>query len=296
MIIIPGYENFAKIELLKKRHDDSKFYVETNEGKLFLLHTSDVKEYEHIKAEFDMMKRVSSTNIRMQQPVDFGLCDDGKRCFQLLTWCDGKEAANIIPKLREAEQFNMGEQAGMILQKIHTIHALESQKEWSACFKGAVDIRFKECHDRNLHFDDDKRIFEYFEANLDIVKNRPQCLRHNDFQLGNMIINNDTLIVIDFTNYDFGDPYEEFVHVTRTALNTPLFSVGVIKGYFGGDPPKEFWKLLAYYTICFLPEYIWWGAIFGQDEIDDRVAKARFIFETYTDKQNLVPGWYQNNI
>jgi GrpB-like predicted nucleotidyltransferase (UPF0157 family) len=78
---------FAKIEPLTKGwSSDKKYYVETADGERLLLRVADIAEYEHKKAEFEMLKRVAEFDIPASRPVNFGVCDDGTSVYQLLTW------------------------------------------------------------------------------------------------------------------------------------------------------------------------------------------------------------------
>ena len=278
MIEVPGYETFTKIEQINKGYSgDKKYNVATADGKRLLLRVADISEYDRKKAEFEMMKRIASLNVPMPQPVDFGICHDGKNIYQLLTWCDGINAETVLPRMSEAEQFALGMQAGQILQKIHTISAPESQEKWAVLFKQRTQSRFHKYHKSGLPFSDEEKIVKYIEQNNNLIEGRPQCLRHNDYHNGNMMVSNKKLIIIDFNDCDYGDPWEEFIFTVWNAQYYHHFSVGQICGYFEGEPPAEFWQLLAYYTISFLPTYISWGTIFGDAEIDKRI-KQRSSF------------------
>ena len=76
---ITGCGTFAKIEPIDEGWSgDKKYYVENIKGQKFLLRVSDISEYEIKKSEFDIMKRIFSTGIKMSEPVDFGKCNNGK--------------------------------------------------------------------------------------------------------------------------------------------------------------------------------------------------------------------------
>ncbi|MDR0904730.1 MAG: phosphotransferase, partial [Oscillospiraceae bacterium] len=95
---IPQYATFTKIEPLNKGwSSDKKYYIETDGGERLLLRVADVAEYERKKNEFEMLKRVAELDVPASRPVDFGVCDDGKSVYQLLTWIDGEDAAEVLP-------------------------------------------------------------------------------------------------------------------------------------------------------------------------------------------------------
>lgn len=47
--------------------------------------------------------------------------------------------------------------------------------------------------------------------------------------------------VIDFDNYDWGDPYHDFVKVALASkVDSVPFSIGQIDGYFNHEIPEDF--------------------------------------------------------
>ena len=61
--------------------------------------------------------------------------------------------------------------------------------------------------------------------------------------------------------------WEEFNRIVWCAQAAPAFASGMVDGYFDGDVPMEFWKLLALYicsnTLSSLP----WAIPFGEGEV-----------------------------
>jgi len=70
-----------------------------------LLRVADISEYERKKTEFEMMKQVAALGVPMSQPLDFGICYNGKSVYSLLKWCDGEDADIALPRLTETEQY-----------------------------------------------------------------------------------------------------------------------------------------------------------------------------------------------
>ena len=50
-----------------------------------------------------------------------------------------------------------------------------------------------------------------------MLANRPQSFQHGDYHIGNMMIENNKIVIIDFDRYDFGDPWEEFNRIVWCA-------------------------------------------------------------------------------
>ena len=108
-----------------------------------------------------------------------------------------------------------------------------------------------------------------------------------------MIDRNGVLTIIDFDRDDFGDPWEEFNHIVWCAQAAPSFASGMVDGYFDGNVPLDFWKLLALYicsnTLSSLP----WAIPFGDKEIQVMRQQAAQVLQWYDGMKNVVPSWYQ---
>ena len=117
--------------------------------------------------------------------------------------------------------------------------------------------------------------------------------QHGDYHIGNMMIDQDgVLTIIDFDRDDFGDPWEEFNRIVWCAQAAPAFASGMVDGYFDGEVPMAFWKLLALYicsnTLSSLP----WAIPFGEKEIETMKNQAKEVLDWYENMKNPVPRWY----
>ncbi len=294
MIDIPFYKSFTKIEPVNKGwSSDKKYYIENTDGEHLLLRVADISEYDNKKIEFDMMKNVAALGIPMSQPIDFGICDDGKSVYSLLTWCDGKDAEEMLPLLTETQQYVLGLKAGEILRKMHSIPAPESLENWVVRFNRKTDFKIQKYNECGLRFDGDEKIKEYIEHNRELLENRPQCYQHGDYHVGNMILSpKNELSIIDFNRPDYGDPWEEFNRIVWSATISPHFATGQINGYFDGQPPIEFFKLLAFYIGSNTLSSIYWAIPFGQGEIDTMMKQSQDVLSWYDNMQNPIPTWY----
>lgn len=108
-----------------------------------------------------------------------------------------------------------------------------------------------------------------------------------------MIISHlNTLSIIDFNRPDFGDPWEEFNRIVWSATVSPHFATGQLNCYFGGKPPIEFFKLLAFYISSNTLSSIYWAIPFGEKEITTMKNQAKDVLLWFDDMNNPVPTWY----
>lgn len=295
---IPNFHSFVRIEPIHKGwSSDVKYYIETADGRQLLLRVADISCYDRKKAEFEMMKQVAALGVPMSQPLDFGTCGNGKNVYLLLTWCNGKDAEVVLPQLTEIEQYEFGIKSGEILRLIHSIPAPRKQEEWGVRFNQKTNHKIEKYKTCGIKIAGDDKIIDYIESNRHLLSGRQQCYQHGDYHVGNMIISPEhRLSIIDFNRPDFGDPWEEFNRIVWSATVSPYFASGQINGYFGGKPPLEFFKLLAFYISSNTLSSIYWAISFGDNEVTTMKNQARDILSWFENMSNPVPVWYLENV
>ncbi len=128
-----------------------------------------------------------------------------------------------------------------------------------------------------------------------ILEGRPQTYQHGGYHIGNMIIGNyGKLYIIDLDRSDFGDTWEEFNRIVWCVQKSYLFASGMVNGYFDGNVPMKFWKLLALYISSNMLSSVYWAIPFGQDEVNAMLNQAEEVLSWYDDMQRFVLPWYIN--
>lgn len=293
---IKEYDTFSNIEHIRKgMSDDKKYRIETANERRLLLRVADISEYERKKNEFVLMKKAFALDVPMSHPIDFGKCDNGKSVYTLMTWIDGKEVEAVLPALAESEQYILGINSGKILRKIHTIPAPPNADDWAARYFTVIDERLDAFRREGVSFNGDATILAFLENNRNLLRKRPQYRHHGDYHEGNMILTEGGEIsVIDWHTVDFdnfGDPWYEF---NRIGTSFPAFASGQIDGYFNGEPPIEFWTLLAYYLSASAITSIVWAKYFAPERLDAILQLNSNVLSWFDNMQNPVPTWYLN--
>lgn len=248
------------------------------------------RQYTKQQHMFQIQQSVAALGVPMCRPVACGRCEQG--FYNIQTWVEGRDAEEVIPLLSDAEQYACGLEAGRILKVIHSVPAPEEQPDWETRFNAKMDRKIQMYHQCSLKFDGADDLIAYIEANRSLLKGRPQCFQHGDYHIGNMMIEKDKLVIIDFDRYDFGDPWEEFNRIVWCAQCSPLFASGMVNGYFDGDVPMEFWKLLALYISSNMLSSVAWAVSFGEEEIQTMRKQAQDVLNWYDHMKNPVPSWY----
>lgn len=289
------YKNIIKrIPIDKGWSGDQKYCAISADGSAYLLRISSIDRLERKRREYQKMTEVASLGIPMCQPIEVGTCAEGAYAIQ--TWVDGVDAEEAILAMDTQKQYRYGLDAGRILAKIHTIPAPEDAPKWEERFNAKIDRKIAMYEACELKYETGADAFlDYIASNRHLLNNRPQSYQHGDYHIGNMMIDRTgKLTVIDFEKQDDGDPWEEFNWIVWSAQAAPAFASGLVDGYFDGEVPLEFWKLLALYicsnTLGSLP----WAIPFGDEEIQVMRKQAAQVLAWYDGMKNVVPRWYSS--
>ena len=269
---------------------DRKYKATDENGRAVLLRISPAERKDGRQKLFAQVRRLPE-DIPMSRPIEFGLCDEG--VYTTWDWIEGEDAEAVVPTLPEKEQYVLGYRAGEILRQIHVLPAPQTLEPWGVRFGRKIDRKLAQYRACPVHYPDGEKIIRFVEEKRRQIAGRPQCFQHGDYHIGNMMLEDGELKIIDFDRYDFGDPWEEFSRIVWCAQAAPAFAVGQIDGYFDGRPPEQFFCLLALYiavnTVSSLP----WAMPFGQEQIDIFMAQEQEIMDWYDGFSQVVPKWYR---
>lgn len=283
----------TRIPVDKGWSGDQKYQAVTAEGDRYLLRISSIDRLERKRREYEKMCEVAQLGIPMCLPVEFGTCGEG--VYSIQSWIDGQDAEELLVSMTREQQYKYGMDAGRILATIHTIPAPVDAPDWEMRFNAKIDRKIAMYEACELKYENGGDPFlDYIAQNRHLLRGRPQSYQHGDYHIGNMMIDrNGVLTIIDFDRDDFGDPWEEFNRIVWCAQSAPAFASGMVDGYFDGEIPMDFWRLLALYicsnTLSSLP----WAIPFGEGEIQIMQKQAAQVLEWYNGMENVIPSWYR---
>ena len=269
---------------------DQKYHIWTKDG-AYLLRVSPIEKAARREAEFHRMKAVSALGIPMCDPLEFSIQAEGVCVIQ--RWIDGGDAEAVIPGMTKDGQYRYGLDAGRILKKIHSIPAPAGIHDWEEYFNRKIDRKLEMYHHCPLRHEGGEHFIRYLAENRHLLKNRPQCYQHGDYHVGNMMIDTrGILTVIDFDKDDWGDPWEEFNRIVWCAQLSPRFASGMVDGYFDGNIPEEFWRLLALYMSSNALGSLPWAIPFGEEEVAVMRRQGAEVLRWYDNMTCIIPRWY----
>lgn len=272
---------------------DKKYRVE-KDGVSYLLRIADATEYPKKKKEYDFLKHLNQTSLPVPECIDFEKCEEDAKVYTLLSWVPGEEAEKVLPKVSHSDQYHYGVQSGSILRKIHeNSPKVDSSKNWYDRYFEVLEPRLEAFRKEGIPFEGDERILRFIEENKYLMKTRPLCHHHGDYHMGNLIINEGKLWVIDWHTVDFdniGDPWYEF---NRIGTEYPMFAKGQIDGYFDKHVPEEFWRLFALYFATSAITSIVWAKDWAPNELDYIMDLNKSVLNMFDGMENPIPRWYR---
>ena len=281
----------SKDPILDGWSGDRKYFVTDKNGTRYLLRVSDIEKHGAKQLEFEMMQKAAELGVPMCKPLEFGVCGEGT--YSVQSWIDGEKAEDLIPKLPSKEQYAYGLEAGRILKMIHSIPAPPSQEDWAVRYNRKMDNKIRQYEECTVKYPEAKVFIEYMNANRHLLEGRPQVYQHGDYHIGNMMLDRDgKLQIIDFDRSDFGDPWEDFNRIVWCAQASFEFASGMVDGYFEGQIPVDFWRLLALYISSNELSSVPWAIPFGEDEVKTMLGQIREVLSWYKDMTDTVPAWY----
>lgn len=286
------FEFIKQEQICKGWSQDKKYCATAADGRKYLLRITSENKSDSREELFHIQRQLVALGVPMSRPIEFGKCDQG--VYTVETWVEGQDAEEVIPSLSHREQYDYGVEAGRILKAIHGFPAPEQQPVWDARFHAKMIEKIKTYRECPIQFDGAEHIITYLKANCHLLKNRPQTFQHGDYHIGNMMMEHGKIIIIDFDRYDFGDPWEEFNRIVWCAQASPSFASGIVNGYFDGDVPLIFWKLLALYIGSNTLASISWAIPFGEKEVCTMLNQAKDVLSWYDNMQNPIPAWYKH--
>lgn len=294
---IPFFQGNVQISEIKKGYSTDRKYVVEKDQQQFVLRTFDYKHYSSKQAEFDALVKMKELDVKCSRPIEFGsLAEDGIG-YMILTYIEGTDASEELPKCSQHIQYQIGLESGSELRKIHQYAAPNHVSPWYDRKVSKHKRYIEEYFNTDVRIQDDEKIISYIDDHLHLMKHRPNIFQHDDFHVGNLIVKDQALSgVIDFNRFDWGDPVHEFLKVGffSSEISIP-FSIGQIKGYHRNEEPDAlFWKLYSLYiAMCVISSVVWIQKV-KPEETDIMLNKIDRVLEDHHYFELTKPKWYVN--
>lgn len=292
---IPLLKEAVSIDQIDKGYSrDEKWVMTTVSGEKYVLRFTEQDQYDKIKTQFELLSELRRHGVQCADPVNIGVLEAKQQVYYILSFIEGHEAKEIMSQLTEEKQYALGVSAGQDLRNMHKYPAPSHIEPWEDRVIKKHHRYLTAYRESGITLEGDEKVAQFIAKHIDIVKGRPNQFQHDDFHLGNIIVNDNKYAgVIDFNNFDWGDPIHDFYKVALFSRETSeAFSAGQINGYFDGNIPDDFWLLYSVYVAMSIFSSIMWVIKFDQGQMDEMIERLENVLKDHHYFDQIEPQWY----
>ena len=278
------------VPITKGFSDDKKYRLVTSDQEM-LLRVSAAGSRTR-KQEFALMQKLYLSGVRCNRPLDLFEIEEQAVICALFSYLPGQDAEQLIHTLSPENQFEVGFEAGKDLRAINRVSRPTS--DWKARKWHKHQRYLEQYRQGQIRFAHDEKVLRFIDENYDRAEAEVDHLQHDDFHLGNILVNDRHYAgVLDFNRYDWGDPLHEFVKLEWfTWPVSRHFAAGQIAGYFGEKPLSDPERLqTAVYIAMSIVSTVVWTRIYHPKTWPVTEAGMISILERYDYFDNVHPQW-----
>ncbi|QUY64640.1 phosphotransferase [Helcococcus kunzii] len=284
--------NIVKIEPINKGWSvDDKYILIDKDNNKTILRISPPDQYEKRKRQYKMLQKVSTLDINTTKAIDFGLLDNDY-VYMIISFIEGGDGIVMLHDADDETAYKFGYEAGCILQKIHSLDVGRQEKTWKEIYQNKIERKIFAIENCGAKIEMQDEIIKYYRENAHIIDNQPIKFCHGDYHLGNMLIKDDDLGIIDFDKSAFADPYDELKTYRWNVIVNKYFQTALINSYFDNKIPDKFWKILKFYTAEAMISQLPWAMQFGKKDIEMAYFMIKKQLEWYQNLELDIPTWY----
>jgi aminoglycoside phosphotransferase (APT) family kinase protein len=283
------FSTFKEVHLIDKGWSvDKKYLAVDDKGDKFLIRITPIERLEVKEKEFNHMCDVFEAGVPINKPLSINVDEDN--VYTLFEWIDGDDASDTIKTLTPETQYKLGVDSGQYLKKISEVNC--PKRDWNEHYSKKIEVKIKNFVECDVNVRNSMKVIEFIRNNQYLIKERQTSFLHGDYHIGNFIINNDSLFILDFNRYDYGDVIDEFNRIHFSAKASEAFACGMIDGFTEFNPSDEFFTLVALYSAVNLLASIPWGKAYSPKELEVMIGFYDYIMDYYNDFDQVVPTWY----
>ena len=179
-----------------------------------------------------------------------------------------------------------------MLRTIHSLPLPFAAEPWEVRYSRKLDTKLALYEQSPLKYEKGELLLDLLHRERHLVKDRPMVWQHGDYHCGNLMLDESLRVwVIDFDREDIGDPWYEFNRIIWDVRVGAEYARGMVDGYFDGNVPEEFWRLLRLYQCQNMISSLPWAAEFGEAEIAIARENTARVLSWYDDLTEIGPNW-----
>jgi aminoglycoside phosphotransferase (APT) family kinase protein len=244
--ITKGFSFEKKLKLTSDRGD-------------FLARLSSMEAYVAKAQEFALIQQLFAHGVHCNQPILILQAEASASVCTLYRYLTGVDAEENINALPVATQYEIGVAAGQDLRRINSLS--RDTNTWKERKWQKHERYVKRYFQQAYRLKNDEQLLRFIETHYDPTEAAQDHLQHDDFHLGNIVLNGQRYGgILDFERYDWGDPLHEFVKLEWfTWPVSEAFARGQVVGYFGKRSLSgaESLQIAVYIAMSLLSTLVW---------------------------------------
>jgi aminoglycoside phosphotransferase (APT) family kinase protein len=289
--------SYRLVQIHKGYSNDRKYIVYDDQGRSrYLLRTYRIEDDANKQGEFERLRMMEIHEVRCSRPIAIGTLPAEGLGYMVLTYIEGEDCAEGLPRLTDDEQYRVGLQAGKELRKMHMIQCPDPIASWHDRMNAKHNryrVKYAAC---GIAINRNEKLLAFIDDNLHLMQGRPNLFQHDDYHPSNLIMEDAMFTgIIDFNRSDWGDPIHEFVKVGMFSAEVSApYSIGQIHGYHDNiEPSASFWRLYSLYLAMTLISSVVWILQVKPDERESMLAKIHTVMDDHDGFEQIVPRWYR---
>lgn len=271
--------------------DEEKYILTCTSGARLLLRLLSKDSYISQLEPLMKLEKFAKKSDNVPKVLGYGVASNNKTAYILLEFIEGECAMQEITKFSSLEQYNFGLVMGKTIKEFHnqsTLRILKEESEKFACrVLGFVEFYQNNQEKYSFLRDKDKQVLKFLEK----IKNEPMIMLHNDFHLGNMIIGNGKISLIDFNRATYGMGIKEFDGIAWSVRSSKFFAQGLVDAYIDSQDESEFFELLHGFINIWQLQMLVFIENQDDDEKKEVIELLKFAESWYSSDSNI-PNWY----
>jgi len=289
---IPESKRWIHIEKIEKGwSEDHKYHVVDDKNEHYLLRIFKLERYQRYLDQYQALKSLSALRLPVPYPYKIAKVND-KMGYILLAWMAGEDLGSALERFSHHEQYQLGKEAGEILFQIHQCFPA-APKDWESQFEMKKQQQLAAFKAQSVNDACYQKTVQFLESYIPFSQKRSGVFCHGDFHVGNLLLNNGHIAVIDFDRCEYEqDAYDEFKPFCWNVKASPYFASGIIDGYFKQEIPRDFFCVLSgYAALSVISQYLW-SLKFGEEELHTAKEVAEMMLDWFDQWQTVIPRWY----
>jgi len=270
---------------------EKKFKLTSERGD-FLARLAAIDAYAAKAKEFALIQQLYASGVHCNQPILIVQEATTAAVCTIYRYLAGVDAEEQTSRLPSAAQYQIGIAAGQDLRRINALS--RATNTWKARKWQKHERYVKRYCQQPYRLKNDAQILHFIESYYDPTEADQDHLQHDDFHLGNIVLNDQHYGgILDFERYDWGDPLHEFVKMDWfTWPVSEAFALGQVEGYFGTRQLTDAQCLpIAVYIAMSLLSTTVWTLEFHPHTWPETEKQILSILARYADFDRIRPPW-----